>query len=239
VAHRYEIRKPFFTFDFLTTTTYTLLAVAYLHYPWEITTQILGTHNFICFTMRKLYFTGISLIMLCSFAATAQDLSSKHNPKMDVNLSPNANPRINPNSNSSINPKFNWNINPIHTTSLNPIYNSAINPMNNQGYNPFVNNTINPMYQNSLHPKNPTWKGLYMYDSTDNLIGYVSVASQDVMLYFDTTSEWTGYFVRANKTMFNFFDTKGVWTGIFLCFDSVSGYNVFDKEGVWNGKHIK
>jgi hypothetical protein len=57
--------------------------------------------------------------------------------------------------------------------------------MNNQGFNPYVNNSSNPMYQNSLHPKNPTWKGLYMYDSTDNLIGYISVASQDVMLCFD------------------------------------------------------
>ena len=95
------------------------------------------------------------------------------------------------------------------------------------------------MYQNGLHPKNPTWRGLYLYDSTDNLIGYVSVATHDVMLSFNLNGEWTGYYVRASPALFNCFDLKGTCAGGFLCYDSKSGYNIFNKEAEFTGEHIK
>lgn len=95
------------------------------------------------------------------------------------------------------------------------------------------------MYHNEYHPKNPSWKGLYIFNNTDELIGFVSVATQQLMLTFDSTGEWTGFYVRASPGIFNHFDVKGVWDGNYLCFDSVLGYNIFNKEGTWTGQHIK
>lgn len=187
----------------------------------------------------KFYPGGIIVLLLFAFSAGAQELPARHNPRIDLNLSPRINPVINPVNNASINPKLNWNINPGHTNSLSPEHNAAINPRSNQELNPSVNNTINPMYQHSLFPKNAGWRGLYMYDSTDALIGYITVASQNVMLAFDSSFEWVGYFVKASPVLYNYFDLRGAHTGIFLCNDSRSGYNLFNREGEWTGKHIK
>jgi hypothetical protein len=93
------------------------------------------------------------------------------------------------------------------------------------------------MYHNEYHPKNPSWKGLYIFNKTDDLIGYISVATQQLMLSFDLQAEWTGFYVKASPGIYNHFDVKGVWDGIYLCFDSVVGYNVFDKSGNWRAAY--
>ena len=92
---------------------------------------------------------------------------------------------MNPEKNSYINPKYNWNINPLHNNDVNPEFNSTINPLNHYELNPDINKTLNPMYHNEYHPKNPSWKGLYVFNNTDELIGYISVATQQLMLSFD------------------------------------------------------
>jgi len=188
-----------------------------------------------CELYLSLFISGILTASVCN----SQELLAKHNPKMDVNLSPQTNGIINPFKNSKINPKFNWNINPSKTSTLNPTVNQAINPLNNIGFNPCENQSINPMYQNLLHPKNPQWKGLYMYDKDDNLAGYITKATQDVMLCFDRNSEWCGFYVRAEQNIFNHFDMKAQFTGDFICYDSMFGYNEFGKDGEWTGRHIK
>jgi hypothetical protein len=188
--------------------------------------------------MKKLFLA----LVFGSFAWTgfAQTVSSRNDPKFDTNLSPNSNHRINPDKNSSINPKYNWNINPSHNFDINPLYNYSINPANNVEMNPEKIKSLNPMFHNELHPKNPAWAGRYIFNKSDELIGFLSVATQQVMLSFDANSEWNGYYVKAGSgNIYNFFDLKGTWTGQFLCSDSMSGYNVFDKDGAWTGKHIK
>ena len=81
-----------------------------------------------------------------------------------------------------INPQMNWNINPIHNKKINPIYNAEINPQNNAEMNPEKNMFLNPMFRNELHPKSPDWKGSYLFDKNDELVGFVSKASQNVLL---------------------------------------------------------
>ena len=187
----------------------------------------------------KLYYSTLVLSLLFNSGIMAQELLAKHNPKLDVNLSPATNNVINPEKNSRINPKFNWNLNPGKTSNLNPVTNTAINPLNNLDFNPNDNQNINPMYQNTLHPKNPMWKGLYMYDKDDNLVGYLTKATQDVMLCFDVNTEWCGFYVRAEHNIFNHFDMKAQFTGMFICYDSMFGFNEFNKDGQWTGRHIK
>lgn len=181
-----------------------------------------------------------SLVLLVLTGTThAQELESKHDPKFDMNLSPTLNPVINPEKNANINPKLNWNINPMHNSEINPGLNISINPIDQFGLNPGKNKELNPMFHNEFHPRNPAWKGLYLFNKHDELVGYISVASNSLMLCFDKQSEWTGYFVRAGETIYNYFDTTGGWTGEYLCFDSKIGFNLFDKDGNWTGEHIK
>src|ERR1035438_2824851 len=130
----------------------------------------------------------------------------KHNPKIDPNLNPFANSNINPDSNSAINPFFNWNINPLHSNEANPSRNNNINPMDNPELNPQSNEILNPVFMKSLSPNNPTWNGLYLFNRNNELFGYISQATQNVMICFDDRGEWNGYFVRANNTMYNFFN---------------------------------
>ena len=131
--------------------------------------------------MRKILpLTVFSILM--TLIAFPQGLENRHDPKVDINLSPNSNPTINPDKNSNINPKFNWNINPAHNNDINPEYNSSINPLNHFELNPDVNKGLNPMFHNEYHPKNPAWKGLYIFNRTDDLIGYISIATQQLML---------------------------------------------------------
>ena len=188
---------------------------------------------------RRLLFI-ITAIMLV-FQAGAQDglVSVKQNPKVDHNLSPSYNQKINPNYNYTINPAFNWNYNPIQNKSLNPDSNSNINPVQNLSLNPKESEIFNPMLNNILHPKNYSWRGKYLFDSTDNLIGFITVASQNILLCFTREGHWTCYFVKTAKGTYNQFDLTGVWTGRFLCPDSLEGLNLFTKEGVWTGNHVK
>ncbi len=189
--------------------------------------------------MKKILLAGLCFLIVINQICFAQSLDYKHDPKYDNNLSPNSNFVINPEKNSNINPKFNWNINPAHNNDVNPVFNSTINPLNHYEFNPDINKTLNPMFHNEYHPKNPSWKGLYLFNKDDELIGYVSVATQQLMLCFDTACEWTGFFVKAGNGIYNYFDIKGEWSGKYLCFDSVFGYNLFDKDGNWTGQHIK
>ena len=192
-------------------------------------------------TMIKNLLLIVSFLITAVSSAAAQALESRHDPKFDSNLSPTQNGVINPEKNSNINPRYNWNINPAKNNDVNPLDNSTINPLNHFELNPDVNKSLNPMYHNEYHPRNPSWKGLYLFNKSDELIGYVSVATQQLMLCFDSNGEWTGFFVRASNSsgIYNFFDVKGVWTGKYLCFDSMAGYNLFDRDGNWTGQHVK
>ena len=184
-----------------------------------------------------LLFTG-----LCFFvqARSQQDLVAiKQNPKVDRNLSPTFNNRINPKFNSAINPAFNWNYNPLQNSIINPDSTSGISPLHNESINPKLSELLNPMLNNILHPMNLSWRGRYLFDSSDNLIAFVTVASQNVMLCFNKSGQWTCYFVRTPKGTYNQFTLAGEWTGKFLCPDSVEGFNLFNKEGVWTGSHLK
>jgi len=166
-------------------------------------------------------------------------VSVKQNPKVDYNLSPARNHRINPNFNTSINPSFNWNYNPAQSKIINPDSTSDINPLHNPGLNPREMEILNPMLNNTLHPGNVTWRGRYLFDSADNLIAFITVASQNILLCFDKQGRWTCYFVKTAKGTYNQFHLNGEWTGKFLCPDSLEGYNLFNKEGEWTGSHVK
>jgi len=95
------------------------------------------------------------------------------------------------------------------------------------------------MFKIWMSPKYSMWKGLYLFDKEDELEGYITRYSNDLMLEFDKNAVWTCFYVRTAKGTFNQFNLSGKWTGFYLCFDSVIGYNLFDKQGEWTGKHIK
>jgi hypothetical protein len=178
---------------------------------------------------------NLALVGLC----LSQEPFSRHDPKRDPNLSPARNNLINPLFNSSINPKFNWNLNPKHNKLIDPISATDINPQFNPDLNPVYNKIYNPMFANSLHPKNPRWSGRYLFDKDDNLIGYVSVASQNILLCFDTNGEWTCYFVKTSTGTYNRFTLEGEWSGQYFCSDGSQGFNLFAATGEWTGQHMK
>jgi len=163
----------------------------------------------------------------------------KFNPLIDYNLSPAHNRKINPLFNSGINPKVNWNINPSENKTINPGINTYINPKSNLSLNPSENRVLNPMFANALHPQNLTWQGHYLFDKDDKLIGYISVASQEVMLCFDLEYKWQCYFIRSSNGNFNQFTLEGEWTGGYVSHDSSEGFNIFSSNGDWTGKHIQ
>jgi hypothetical protein len=185
------------------------------------------------------------LFIVAAVTATAQVgaqdglVSRKQNPKVDHNLSPYYNQRINPNFNTTINPTFNWNYNPVQNKTINPDSTTGINPLHNPNLNPKQIEIYNPMLNNLLHPKNYSWKGRYLFDSTDNLIGFITVASQQILLCFNKDWQWTCYFVLTAKGTYNQFQLTGEWTGRFLAPDSLEGLNLFTKEGLWTGHHVK
>jgi hypothetical protein len=162
-----------------------------------------------------------------------------HDPKKDANINPFKNRDINPDSNYSINPSTNYNMNPIREVSLNPTQNSSINPMFNLQLNPQSNDVLNPVIMKSLRPSSESWRGLFLFNGSNQLFGYISVATQNVMLSFDNSGTWNGYYVKAGRMMYNYFTLFGVWTGMFLCYDNQSGYNLFDKTGKWTHLHVK
>ena len=111
--------------------------------------------------------------------------------------------------------------------------------MVNLQLNPQTNEILNPVFMKSLRPSNSTWKGMFIFNDSNNLFGYISIATQNVMISFDNNGTWNGYFVKAGLLMYNYFTVPGVWTGMFLCYDNSSGYNLFDKNGKWTGIHVK
>lgn len=187
---------------------------------------------------KSLLFINFLLIHVCQSIGQSV-LPVRHNPRIDFNLSPIHNVKINPLHNSTINPKTNWNINPSHNNSINPVFTSGINPLSTSILNPIANEVFNPMFSITLHPKNPAWKGNFLFDNNDNLIGFISSASQNILLCFDLEGNWTCYFIKTPKGTYNEFSLQGHWTGEFLCYDSNGGYNLFNKDGEWTGKHIK
>jgi len=172
--------------------------------------------------------------------AVQADMAFKgHDPRRDANLNPFINNQINPDSNLSINPSSNFNMNPIRENSLNPTQNSSINPMINLQLNPQSNDVLNPVIMKGLQPSTETWTGLFLFNDSNQLFGYISVATQNVMLSFDNNGTWNGYYVKAGRMMYNYFTLFGVWTGMFLCYDNQSGYNLFDRNGKWTHIHVK
>ncbi|MBS1914680.1 MAG: hypothetical protein JST87_00250 [Bacteroidetes bacterium] len=188
--------------------------------------------------MKKLALL-LFVAVVTSSTAFCQPGFQKHNPLLDLNLSPSHNQKINPEFNSGINPKFNWNLNPMHNDALNPIKNQTINPQSNPALNPKLCEVLNPMFANALHPKNPVWHGTFLFDKEDKLIGYISMACQQILLSFNTGGDWTGYYVKSSFNTYNEFTVEGVWTGKYLCPDLNEGYNLFTNEGDWTGNHIK
>ena len=81
--------------------------------------------------------------------------------------------------------------------------------------------------------------GFYLFNKSDELIGYITQASKDILLCFDVKGEWTCYYIRTAQGTYNLFDKSGNWTGNYLCYDDKVGYNQFDKDGAWTGQHIK
>lgn len=188
----------------------------------------------------KKKFLLVPIAYLFAVSAFCQtDLPAKFNPLIDVNLSPSHNKNINPLFNSLINPKLNWNINPAQNNNLNPTKNSGINPKINTGLNPIENKILNPMFSTTLHPQNPIWKGHYLFDKDDNLIGFITNASQEVLLCFDKDYKWSCYFIRSGAGSYNQFTLTGEWTGSYLSQDSSEGYNFFTADGEWTGKHME
>jgi len=173
---------------------------------------------------------------LCS---DAQNFDERHNPGFDINLSPQHNAAIHPERNSTINPRLNWNINPYKNGLINPEKVAGINPKSNSAVNPTLHQEMNPMYSVYMLPKSETWHGLYLFDSTNNLAGYITQYSQDLLIQFNKESVWTYFYVRTAKGTYNQFNLDAQWTGSFLCFDSMSGFNLFDKQCAWTGFHIK
>jgi hypothetical protein len=184
-------------------------------------------------------FTISTLLLLGFFHSGAQFFDAKHNPGIDMNLSPLHNSSIHPEHNSSINPKLNWNINPYKNGLINPEKITTINPKVNTTLNPLANQEMNPMFSIYMSPKYENWHGLYLFDSNNALIGYVTKYSQEIMIQFDKESNWTYFYIKTAKGTFNQFNLSADWTGNFLCFDSLTGFNLFDKECEWTGEHIK
>ncbi|HMC84529.1 MAG TPA: hypothetical protein VKI61_03355 [Chitinophagaceae bacterium] len=184
-------------------------------------------------------FTILTAFLFLFLTSKAQFLDEKHNPAVDLNLSPTQNSVIHPDHNSIINPKLNWNINPFKNGLINPDKVPAINPKTNKELNPMENEEMNPMFSIYMSPKFEHWHGLYLFDSNNALIGYVTKYSQDIMIQFDKESNWTFFYVRTAKGTYNQFNLTADWTGNFLCYDSMSGFNLFDNKCSWTGMHIK
>jgi hypothetical protein len=191
--------------------------------------------------MRTPHVFWYSLFFLCLQAAAvfAQEPAQLNNPKIDLNISPEHNPSINPQKNPGINPKMNSNINPVVNKEINPVENKSINPKLNESINPLKNQLLNPLMYKNLYPTSSSWKGLYIYNEKDNLIGYITRPTRDVLICFDVKGVWTCYYVLTSQGTYNHFDMDGNWTGDFICSDLNAGFNIFNKEGNWTGKHIK
>lgn len=191
--------------------------------------------------MRTPHVFWFTLFCLCLQTARvfAQEPARLHNPKIDLNISPEHNPTINPLKNPGINPKMNSNINPVLNKEINPEENKSINPKVNESINPLKNQLLNPLLYKHLYPSSSSWKGFYIYNEKNNLIGYITRPTRNVLICFDVTGVWTCYYVLTAQGTYNHFDMDGNWTGDYICSDSNAGFNVFNKEGEWTGKHIK
>lgn len=189
--------------------------------------------------MRKLY-TAFLLAMLSSATGVlAQDIPITHNPKVETYLSPAKNHKISPVNNPTINPLMNWRINPAKNKDINPNENTKINPQFRPDINPNYNESINPMRKIVLHPMGQSGRLYYLFDKDDELRGYITQPSQEVLLCFALTGEWTCYYILTPEGTYNLFDTSGQWTGNYICKDNNAGFNQFDKDGKWTGMHIK
>jgi hypothetical protein len=184
-------------------------------------------------------FTLTTFLLSVLLVLQGQTLDNKHNPALDINLSPAHNNVINPERNNTINPKYNWNINPLKNGLINPEKLTTINPKNNLAMNPLENHDMNPMFSMYLSPRYDRWRGLYLFDKNDELIGFIKQYSQDIIIQFDRDANWAFFYVRTPKGTYNQFNLSADWTGCYLCSDAVAGYNLFNKEGNWTGIHIK
>ena len=181
----------------------------------------------------------LALLLSVFMSSKAQVLDNKHNPELDFNLSPVRNNSIHPEHNSTINPKLNWNINPYKNGLINPEKMGNINPKTNAAINPLENQEMNPMFSIYMSPKYDNWKGLYLFDTSNRLMGYLSKYSQDIMIQFDKDANWNFFYIKTAKGTYNQFNLSAEWTGAFLCYDSMFGFNLFDKNCEWTGMHIK
>lgn len=189
--------------------------------------------------MKAIYKFIFIVFLAISVKANGQDLPVTHNPKVEIYLSPANNKKICPDNNALINPRINWKINPLKNKDLNPIENTNINPRFKPELNPAITESINPLLNIGLHPSGHQWKLFYLFNKNDELAGFLTQPSANVLLCFDVKGEWTCYYVRSAEGTYNLFDREGTWTGNYICYDNNAGYNQFDKEGNWTGMHIK
>lgn len=181
------------------------------------------------------------LFIFCSIGYTSlgQELPRSHDPKAETYLSPSINKKICPTTNPMINPMTNWKLNPLKNKDINPFENTAINPQFKPSLNPNINELLNPQRTITLYPFSNAIRVLYLFNKSDDLSGYITQASQDVLLCFSISGEFTCYYVKTPEGTYNLFEKDGNWTGNYICYDNSAGYNQFDKEGKWTGMHIK
>lgn len=188
-------------------------------------------------TIRLILF--ICACFIGGFSALAQELPRSHDPKAETYLSPSTNKKICPTTNPIINPLTNWKLNPFKNKDINPFENTSINPQYKPNLNPNINELLNPQRTITLYPSSNAIRVLYLFNKSDELAGYITQASQDVLLCFSIAGEWTCYYVKTPEGTYNQFEKDGTWNGNFICYDNTAGYNQFDKEGKWTGMHIK
>lgn len=137
----------------------------------------------------------------------------------------------NPIINYSINPNVTYKYNPNVTYSINPNVTYSINPRVTYKYNPNVTYSINPNVTYSINPAVSECSGLYIYNTSGEIIGLSVTANPEVMLYF-LGSEWSGYFVTNKHEGYNLFDNDGDWFGYLIPTPS-GGFNLHNLDGDW------
>lgn len=184
-------------------------------------------------------FTFLLVVLTGAQSVLAQELPRSHDPKVEIYLSPSNNKKICPTNNPIINPLTNWKLNPYKNKEINPFQNTVINPQYHPNLNPNINELINPQRNINLYPSSNAVRVMYLFNKNDELAGYLTQPSQDLLLCFNVAGEWTCYYVKTPEGTYNLFEKDGTWSGNYICYDNSAGYNQFDKDGKWTGMHIK
>jgi hypothetical protein len=80
---------------------------------------------------------------------------------------------------------------------------------------------------------------LFCYNSKNELCGYLTRATQEVIVSFNVSAVFDGYYIKAGEGIYNHFSIAGAWTGYYICYDGNGGFNRFYKDCKWTGEHVK